>query len=449
MKQLREQIRPFYRRIGPTKEWAENNYYRLRIAAQNAELIPINTFWRDFAAWDGKTPFLSEHFPEASRNFSEIMLALSLLDLPFESAKHQTRAENNQYTLTASSPILAFHKEIQAAQPMEGENDLLLTENFFRQNDRYRMDGNEKFDKYVTDEFLPGVVYGANVVVTNPSSAPKKIEVLLQIPEGAMPVLGSKTTDSRRLQLGPYSTQTLEYFFYFPIPGKAPFVHYPAHVSTDGKATGAAKATTFKVVPQLSQVDKGSWEYLSQYGTEEEVFAYLQEHNIRRLDIEQVAWRARRSVDFFRKLIAMLQSRHFYQNVIYSYAIVHNDSAVLSEWLKHQEEFLAKCGPYLNSPLLEIDPIERRAYEHLEYSPLINQRRHKIGSENRIANPVFRAQYQALMNILAHKPALDDEDRMSVVYYLFLQDRVEEALASLKAIRPDALPTRLQHDYFR
>ena len=38
---------------------------------------------------------------------------------------------------------------------------------------------------------------------------------------------------------------------------------------------------------------------------------------------------------------------------------------------------------------------------------------------------------------------------MSVVYYLFLQDRVEEGLARFHTIAADALPTRLQHDYFR
>ena len=121
----------------------------------------------------------------------------------------------------------------------------------------------------------------------------------------------------------------------------------------------------------------------------------------------------------------------------------------LREWLRHRDDFLAQCGPCLDAKLLTIDPIERRAYEHLEYSPLVNQRAHRVGAENRIPNPVLRGQYQALLNILAHKPALDAMDQMSVIYYLFLQDRVEEALARFHAIAPAALPTRLQHDYFR
>src|SRR5205814_6952549 len=113
-----------------------------------------------------------------------------------------------------------------------GENaELLVSENFYRHGDRYRTEGNEKFDKYVTDEFLAGAVYGANIVVTNPTSSPQKLELLLQIPQGALPVLGSKATDSRRLQIEPYSTQMFAYSFYFPEAAEKPFPHYPVHVA--------------------------------------------------------------------------------------------------------------------------------------------------------------------------------------------------------------------------
>ena len=98
----------------------------------------------------------------------------------------------------------------------------------------------------------------------------------------------------------------------------------------------------------------------------------------------------------------------------------------------------------------DIDPIERRAYEHLEYSPLVNQRAHRLGNEARIANPAVLGAISArCWSILAHKPTLDAIDNMSVTYYLFLQDRVEEALGRFHSVDPKALPTRLQHDYFR
>ncbi len=450
-KRQREEVRAYYRQLGPTKEWAENNYYRLPIGEQNAALITINGFWRDYAAWDGKAPFLSANVAEASRSFAEMMLALAVLDLPFDAPKHTTKADGGRYSLTAAGPLIAFHKEIKPAVAAPGNAELLVSQNFYRNGDRYRMEGNEKFDKYVSEEFLAGATYGANIVVTNPTSSPQKLELLLQIPQGALPVLKSRATASPRLRLEPYTTQTFEYFFYFPGANKpgAKFAHYPVQVSRAEQTVGAAKAFAFSVVPRLTQFDKASWDYVSQYGTEAEVFAFLEQNNIARLNLERVAWRARQSVDFFRKLVVLVEQRHSYSEPIYRYGIVHNDAPVLREWLRHRDDFLAQCGPLLDAKLVQIDPIERRAYEHLEYSPLVNQRAHQLGAEHKIANPVFRGQYQSLLTTLAHKPALDAMDTMSVVYYLFLQDRVEEALARFRSIKAEQLPTRLQHDYFR
>ena len=53
-------------------------------------------FWRDYAAWDGKAPFLSAHVAEARRNFTEMMLALAVLDLPFEAPKHTTKTRRRR-----------------------------------------------------------------------------------------------------------------------------------------------------------------------------------------------------------------------------------------------------------------------------------------------------------------------------------------------------------------
>jgi len=445
----RQQVRALYRSLGPTKEWAENNYYKLRITEQNAELVTVNAFWRDYAAWvaaGSKGGFVSANVAEAHSNFTEMMLALAVLDLPFEAPKHTTKAENGQFTFTAGGPCILFHKEIKPAEgEMAAQGQLLVSQSFFRQNDRYRMEGNEKFEKYVTAEFLTGVTYGVNIVVTNPTSSRVKAAVLLQIPQGALPVLGSKATDSKQVRLEPYTTQTFEYHFYFPaVPAKAglKFAHFP--VSVGG---AAAKPMEFNVVAKLTQVDKASWDYVSQNGTEAEVFAFLEQNNLEALDFERVAWRCRQG-DFYKKLVSFMNRHHVGDVAVFSYAFLHNDAAMLGQLLKEEEDRL-QLGPYFASKLLTIEPIELRSYEHLEYSPLVNQRAHRLGSEWRIANPAVLQQYTQLLTALAHKPQLDAMDSMSVVYYLFLQDRVEEALARFKAIDAAKLPTRLQHDYFQ
>ncbi len=470
--------RAMFRPLGATKEWAENNYYKLRIVEQNAALVPVNAFWRDYAAHvaAGKaTPFVSANVAEASGNFTEMMLALAVLDLPFDAPEHASKTDAGKFSLTAGGPVVVYHKEIKPAGAAAADaGQLLVSQSFFRANDRFRQEGNEKFEKYVTEEFLTGAVYGANVVVTNPTSSPSKAEVLLQIPQGALPVSGSKATDSRRVQLAPYTTQTFEYYFYFPATaaeGKK-FPHFPVNAAVKNTVAGAAKPFEFNVVAKLTQFDKASWDYVSQYGTDAEVFAFLEQNNLASLAMPRIAWRCKDAA-FFKKLTAFLGAHHIWDETIFSYALVHNDGPALREWLKHKDAFVSQCGPFLSTKLVLLDPIERRAYEQLEYSPLVNQRAHKLGNDFRIANPAVRGQYTRFLDILAHKPALDPMDTMTVSYHLFLQDRVEEALARFSSVDPNAvvketqhdnfgpagagniviekrtLPTQIQHDYFR
>ncbi len=448
------EYRAMFRPLGATKEWAENNYYKLRIVEQNASLVPVNAFWRDYAAHvdTGKaTPFVSSNIAEASHNFTEMMLALAVLDLPFDAPEHASKTDAGKFSLTAGGPVVVYHKEIKPAGAAAADaGQLLVSQSFFRASDRYRQEGNEKFEKYVTEEFLVGAVYGANVVVTNPTSSPSKAEVLLQIPQGALPVSGSKATDSKRVQLAPYTTQTFEYYFYFPATaaeGKK-FPHFPVNAAVKNAVAGAAKPFEFNVVSKLTQVDKASWDYVSQYGTDDEVFAFLDANNLASLAMPRIAWRCKDAA-FFKKLTAFLGAHHIWDETIYSYALVHNDAAALREWLKHKDAFVSQCGPFLSSKLVLLDPIERRAYEHLEYSPLVNQRAHKLGNDFRIANPAVRSQYTRFLDILAHKPALDPMDTMTVSYHLFLQDRVDEALGRFHSVDAKTLPTQIQHDYFR
>ena len=90
-----------------------------------------------------------------------------------------------------------FHEEIRAAEPAAGDTPILVSQNFFRLDDRYRIVNNQQVDKYVTDEFLVQTVYGCQVVVTNPTSSPQKLTLLLQIPQGAHP-RAQRPTHARR-----------------------------------------------------------------------------------------------------------------------------------------------------------------------------------------------------------------------------------------------------------
>jgi len=439
-------VRQLYRKLDKTEEWVENNYYHLPIESQNAELVKVNAFWRDYARHDGKSEFFSVSLADASHNFTEMMFALSVLDVPFEAKKHETEQKDARFTLSAASPLVAFHKEIKEAPPTAEKTPILVSQNFFRASDRYAYVNNERLDKYVTDEFLVHVVYGCQVVITNPTSSRQKLDVLLQIPRGAMPVQNGFYTRGIHVDLEPYSTGTLEYYFYFPAPGKYP--HYPVHVAKDEKLIAFSPAVTLNAVETLSKVDRTSWDYLSQNGTGDEVLDYLKAENLGRVNLDRIAWRMKDPA-YFRTVLALLDQRHVYSHTLWSYGIKHDDLKTAREFLRHCDSFVVECGAYIDAKLLTIDPVVRKSYQHMEYSPLVNARAHRLGKKRTILNDRFFAQYERLMKVLGYRASLDDDDLMAATYYLLLQDRVEDAREFFARVNSANLRTAIQYDYFR
>ncbi|MEX2215706.1 MAG: hypothetical protein WD768_16460, partial [Phycisphaeraceae bacterium] len=421
----RKLVRQFYRKLDKTQEWVENNYYKLPIHQQDANLISVNGYWVDYAKANPKQPFLSTNLAESSRNFPDMMFALATLDLPFEAGKHDVKYDGSKMTLTADSALVVYHKEIKPAPTVAKQTPILVSQNFFRHNDRYRHENNERMDKYVTDEFLVHTVYGCQVVITNPTSSTQKLDILLQVPQGAMPVLNGQFTRGVHLQLQPFNTQAIEYYFYFPGSGKYP--HYPVHVAKNEEAIAFAEPFTFNVVKELSKIDKGSWDYISQFGTDDQVYAYLQENNLHRTNLDKIAFRMKDKA-FFERVIVLITQRHAYNHTLYSYGIVHNEPGVIQEFLQHSDQFVANLGQWLDSPLLVIDPVERKSFEFMEYKPLVNARAHQLGKRRNIVNDRLAWQYHRQLKVVSYKRKMDDNDLLAVTYYMLLQDRIEESL---------------------
>ncbi|MSR32282.1 MAG: hypothetical protein EXR99_12325 [Gemmataceae bacterium] len=436
--------RQLYRKVDPTLEWAENNYYHLPIQAQVGELVGVSTFWLDYASHDGKTPFISRHISEASRNFTEMMLALAVTELPFEAGKHTLKFEKGKMTLTAASDLIAFHEEVLPAEPHPDKINILVSQNFYRLGDRYRDENGERFDKFVSGEFVVHTVYAAHVVITNPTSSRQKLTVLLQLPVGAIPLSNGQFTKSVLLNLEPYRTQTFDYFFYFPAPGK--FTHFPVHAGKSEKYVAAAQPVEFDVVAKPTRLDTGSWDYVSQNGTAAEVLAFLNRENIRALNLEKIAFRLR-DKNFFEAVTALLQERHLYHSTTWSYGVYHNLPAAIRQFLLHSEQIIGECGGPITCTLLHHDPVERHHYEHLEYKPLVNARAHSLGQRRQIVNDGLNNQYQKFLKVLSYRTTLNDADRLAVTYYLLAQDRVEESLAEFALVNAERLPTRIQYDY--
>ena len=245
--------------------------------------------------------------------------------------------------------------------------------------------------------------------------------------------------------LAPYNTQTVDYFFYFPSAGDFP--HFPAHVAQDETILASAEPSTLKVVEKPTNVDKESWEYVSQFATNDEVTEFLNKNNVHEVNLGRIAFRMT-SKTFFRKTIELLESRHAYNSELWSYGLKHNDPDAVATWLKHNNNFLARCGQALDSDIVDIDPVARRTYQHLDYKPLVNARAHRLGGRRRILNNRFDQQYHRLLHVLKYQAELTNEDRITMTYYLLLQDRIEEAIDMFATVQRSNLDTEIQYDYF-
>lgn len=441
---IRAGMRQLYRKLDKTWEWAENNYHHLTIDQQNAALITVNNFWKDFAAHDPANPFLSKNLAEASRNFPEMLLTLAVLDLPFEAPKHETKFDGTQMTLTPGGAVIIFHEEIQPAAAPDGTTKVLVSQNFFRHGDRQRIENGEPVDKFVSEEFLIHTVYGCQVVITNPTSSQQKLNVLIQIPRGAIPVLNSQATKTLHIDLQPYHTQTVEYHFYFPAAGE--YAHFPVHVAKNEKLIAAAEPFTFHVVDKPTKIDKESWDYVSQHGSLDDVVTFLNSHNVNQLNLDKIAWRMH-DKGSFEKILPLVAARHVYSHTLWSYSLLHNAVAAANEFLQHADNIVNEAGGKLKSTLLTIDLVARRVYEHLEYKPLVNARTHALGKQRKIVNERMSWQYHRFLKELAYERTLNDEEQLAVTYYLFLQDRVEEALAAFGNVNRDNIAEKMQYDY--
>ena len=435
-----------YQTVEQTREWVENNYYQLPIDEQNSGLVTAKQFWVEFAQHDSTQPFYSTSLAQVTECFTEMMFALSVLDLPFQSPEHEEILEGEKLTINLQGPAVVFHQQIQPTTSRDEDSSLLVSQNFFAVDEGFQQEGGQHSGKFVTGEFLIQTVYGCQVVVTNPTPVKQRLDVLVQIPAGAIPVDRGKVTENQSLQLEPYGTQGIQYFFYFPFAGQ--FQHFPVQVTKGNQLIVSAEPTEFRVVEELSKVDQDSWDYLSQFGTNEQVLEYLETKNLLAVNLERIAFRMS-DFDFYQKAITVLRKRHAFNPVLWSYSIKHNEPEQINEYLQYMDSFVSQCGVVLDSPLLKIDPVLRKVYQHMEYRPLVNARAHQVGKQRQILNDRLHAQYHRWLKVLSYLRDISDQDRLSTIYYLLLQDRISDSLREFEQIDPSQLETRMQYDYAR
>ncbi|MEO5915742.1 MAG: hypothetical protein ABIS50_16020 [Luteolibacter sp.] len=427
-----------------TRLWLEANYYQ-NTKPTGESLIPLNRFWLDLAAWDGKGSFLSPHFNACHTTANEALMCLALLDLPFKADRPEVKVDGSTLRVKAREPMLLFYKDTRRTEKVAEESPVLVRQTFSPLAEPFRTVNGRQVENPVTGDFRPGIPYSESLVVTNPTGIGRRIDVLAQIPAGAIPLQGKLATLSSTHELKPYGVVMLEMAFYFPVAGD--FQVYPMQVSEDGTILADTKARTLRVSNDPAPVDAASWGVLANEGSSEEVLNRLRTENLKTLDLSAIRWRLRDAA-FFLDVTAILRERLFFSPAVAAYGFRHNDLATIREYLENSKA-VAQLGDWLDSPLLDVRPRVHHDWETLEFDPLVNARAHRFANESRLTHEAARKHYQAFLDQAGWKPSLDAADQLTLTAFLFLQDRIEEGLARFDLIDPAKLPGRLNYDYLR
>ncbi|CAK4624667.1 hypothetical protein AeNC1_003175 [Aphanomyces euteiches] len=427
-------------------------------------LSAMNTFWLEYARyimeqnWDA--PFLSAHFPVAASSFAEIMLALAVLTLPFQSSQWEIDATDTSLSIRTTSAIIVYFEDIRPGEnqdlddsiAMVGSN-LIVTQTIFNPQESNLSQGLLKPVK----EFVRQTRYGCQVTVSNLSpQATPSLSLLVQIPEGAIPISqGGFYTQNTTFVLNGNETETIVFYFYFPHEGV--FTHFAAHVAIEGHTVRWSEESSMSphkiaVVAASKSIDITSWKDVSTRGDIDTVIQFLSSHRkLETIDWDLISWRLK-DKSLYDALVALLRSRFIYSDVVNKYAFFHNDHKTIAEVIQNRLDPY-EVGPGNECPnYFQLDMYNNygacmmACIEHVEFTPFIVRRTHRMKGTEIIPNKDLRNYYRVFCHTLCLLPSLEDQHYLVLAYFQIMLNRIDTALDLFGRIKNKA-PFEMQYDY--
>ena len=287
----------------------------------------------------------------------------------------------------------------------------------------------------------------------NCSSTIKSYQILVEVPEGSIPVNTTDYTRILTLVLKPFQAEKIEYYFYFPKIGL--FKVYPPNISLNGIVIAVvAKSFEFNVLEKKTTFKMDSIKEVLLQGSKQDILFFLKNKNIldeKIFKMNQI-YHLLNDKEFYLEVISILRQRKIFEYNIWSFSIFHGDLISLKE-LFHQNKIKQCFSPlikYFKNDIITIDNIN-----FLEYFPIINARFHLLyNNKCNILNKELRDQYKNFINYLVEKnpSQINEKNKICLVYYLLIQERIEEAIKLFKTINKEKLieeeSLELQYDYF-
>ncbi|EAS03079.2 hypothetical protein TTHERM_00444610 (macronuclear) [Tetrahymena thermophila SB210] len=465
-KQQRQLFQQCNQALKKTGQYCERHYLNQKDDHfYGKELMSANSFWLEFAhnilETSSISNFLSCKFLECNKSHTEMVLVLSILNLPFNSPNHnQYSAQGKDQVIQAADNFLLFTKEIKETSS-QLKSTIMINQRFFDPNDKYEIQGEEKFEKDA-QEFIINYIYGCQVIVTNCTGGQQEIQVLTEVPEGSVPVHTIEYTKSYTQKLDSYSTKIFEFYFYFPAIGN--YSIYPANVSKNGQVLCVAKDSQFQVNKELAQIKLNTLDQVLSQGTKEDILKFLKEKDWQDTNKQSNFNSTFMSIvsmctdkEFFIKLLQILRQKNFFHFDIWKYSLLHLDHASLIEFVNSSSvrQKVQKYVSHLSCTLIKSSLNIGEWNRIYEYYPLINSRVHLLKRDSaNILNSQFRRTYCHFLRYVVEKGLnnMSSIDRLVFTYYLLLQDRIEIAIEQFDKINESDITTKqgsIQYDYIK
>eukprot|EP01083_Nonionella_stella_P259887 886805_1 len=496
-----------YQEIESTKAYQETYWYQLKYEQDTTGLIPLTKFWCDYAQHllsdkdhtDDDLTFLSKWILLATSNIHDIICALTVLNLSFQNngPQYEYAEDGNQLTLKCQTkPSMVFIKQLvidtDDTQTEKQETISVHVSYFDPLDDCEYGDDGERYDKFISPAvgtFYTLKMYSCVIVLTNVSSMEQNLKLLVEIPSGSIPCGkdSSYFNKTHFITIPSYSTDKLDFHFYFPEfddkDDANRFYSFPIIVSKhrNNKIVSWTKAQPLNVVSSVRKHEESlheedsstsvwnRWQKVSVCGDYDQILTFLSSQcNVCQMEdrLERIYYLFGRkdSMPFWQNVVELLWNKKlFCDEIIWSFALKYktNDKINLQslfEYLSTEQWFVdTYLSPYFyisNDLCIKYDKLP-----YFEYIPLINSRIHALGSTSKqIMNYNLRAQYQSFLRLLSYQSSdrftyfnhnNNGQILLCLVYYLMVQDRVDDALMFLAQFTKEYTMRNINIDYLK
>ena len=450
-----------FKEEGKSKEFCETQYYN-QVYKNNdyRNIIRANHFFADLALYWSENDsirnigFKSENILIKPENITELIFMLSVLDLEEKTipqSQNLIKDKGLGLTIEANTNAYLLTKEINETQ-LNSDNKyaLILAQMVFEEDKK-----NEDDEKEPT-KFLTNRTYIQKTIVTNISSENINCEILMQIPEGSIPVDSDEYKIIETANISSYKSEIFEQSFYFPQEGM--FKQYPASASINDLVIAKSGLKTFEVVSsiQLSKEDITSIDDVLNQGNKKEILDFINKREvIKEEDLEKIYWMLK-DKDFYNKLMAILKNKYIFDDNIWEYSSENGDLSTLQEFIlnDNNKNILKSIGHEFDLLFIKLDKTNNaHILNHLDYYPILKNRIFKLPKSKSILTTQLRDTYQNYVSYLITLPKINDYEYMRLCYYLILQQRIKEATIIFNKINKNAIignntcSLELQYDY--